>query len=89
MSEHTPGPWDYGIRKDGTIWLTIGDPDKGPHYQGDFPGTEADARLVIAAPDLLEALRKFLEPYVCFSEAELEAILKARAAVDLAIGDAS
>jgi len=51
----TPGPWNYGIRRDGSIWISRGDPKRGPHYQADFCGTEADARLTCAAPLLLQA----------------------------------
>lgn len=54
---HTPGPWEYGVRGDGSIWLSIGDPIKGRHYQGDVNVYEADARLICAAPDLLAALK--------------------------------
>ena len=55
MSEHTPGPWKYGVRRDGSMWLSLGNPEKGPHYQGDLVASEADARLIAAAPDLLAA----------------------------------
>lgn len=51
----TPGPWTYGVRRDGSIWISRGDPKRGPHYQADFCGTEADARLTCAAPLLLQA----------------------------------
>jgi hypothetical protein len=51
----TPGRWTYGVRKDGSIWISRGDPGRGPHYQADFCGTEADARLTCAAPMLLQA----------------------------------
>src|SRR5258708_39222937 len=54
---HTPGPWTYGVRKDGSIWLSLGDP-KVPgteHHQGDLAGTEADARPIVTAPLLLAA----------------------------------
>jgi hypothetical protein len=54
---HTPRPWEYGIRRDKSIWLSLGDPKSGPHYQGDLVASEADARLIAAAPDLLEALK--------------------------------
>lgn len=58
MSEmkHTPGPWACGVRRDGSIWLSLGDRNTGPHYQGDLVASEADARLIAAAPKLLEAL---------------------------------
>jgi hypothetical protein len=51
----TPGPWKYGVRCDGSIWISRGDSKRGPHYQADFCGTEADARLTCAAPILLQA----------------------------------
>ena len=54
---HTPGPWVYGKRKDGSLWISRGDPVKGPHDQSDFYGSEADCRLMIAAPDLLAELK--------------------------------
>lgn len=54
--KNTPTPWKYGVRKDKSIWISLGDPVKGPHHQGDFPGTESDARLATAAPALLKAL---------------------------------
>lgn len=59
MSQHTKLPWQYGIRADGSIWFAAGDarPGGGAHWQGDFPGTEADAKLFAAAPEMLEALK--------------------------------
>ena len=54
---HTPGPWVYGKRTDGTIWQSRGNPATGPHWQDDFHGKEDDARLIAAAPDLLNALK--------------------------------
>ena len=55
-AKHTAGPWVYGARKDGSLWLSLGDPAKR-HYQGDLCASEADARLITAAPELLEALQ--------------------------------
>lgn len=57
-AEITPGLWTYGVRSDGSIWLSIGDPKGAPHYQGDLIATEADARLIVAAPKMLDALRE-------------------------------
>lgn len=59
MSEmkHTPGPWEIGTRKDGSRWFSIGNPATGPHYQADIFCSEADARLIAAAPDLLDAAK--------------------------------
>lgn len=62
MSAHTPGPWVVdpytGIAKeirinDGEILLDYDDVDHAAQ--------EANARLIAAAPDLLEALEKILE----------------------------
>ena len=62
-SKHTPGEWSYGVRRDGTIWLSIGDPKQpgAAHHQGEFCGTEADARLTVSAPKLLEALKRAVQ----------------------------
>jgi len=57
MSTHTSGPWEYGVRPDKTIWLSIGDPRDGAHYQGDLVASAADARLITAAPELYAALK--------------------------------
>ena len=68
MSQHTPGPWEYGIASnyDGFYIAPLG---RLPTLAAcerfgksmtidcfNFPGeTEANARLIAAAPDLLEA----------------------------------
>lgn len=66
MSEHTPGPWAwgnedfqglYGSGKDNEVLKFI-------PYEGMFLGynrREANARLIVAAPDLLEALKGALD----------------------------
>lgn len=53
----TTGEWLYGVRSDGSIWLSLGDPVTGPHFQGDLAASEDDARLLTAAPKLLTALK--------------------------------
>jgi len=67
MAKHTPGPWeyDYGIvppdgpEKYSDIYV-IGD-DREPIIIAEFnnciPEGQANARLIAAAPDLLEALK--------------------------------
>lgn len=64
MSEHTPGPWS--VNDDTDISGVENDPKNGcvgpvdvAHvYLRTVPGrTEANARLISAAPDLLEALQ--------------------------------
>jgi len=57
-AKHTPGPWLYGVRPDGSIWLSLGDHKTGPHYQGDLVATPADARLIAATPELLAAAKQ-------------------------------
>lgn len=60
MSAPTPGPWAYGVRADGSIWISLGDPQAGAHHQFDWYGTEADARYVVAVKDLADALEDML-----------------------------
>jgi hypothetical protein len=62
-SKHTPAPWIVRFRADGSSYISMGDPSKGPHKAADIfltaDGGEsdlADARLIAAAPELLEAL---------------------------------
>jgi hypothetical protein len=67
MSKHTPGPWQVFTTKDGTRFIGIGDADgvgvTDPRF-GLWRGgqeREANARLIAAAPDLLEALKWAIE----------------------------
>ena len=86
MSEakHTPGPWkahhDHG-------WLVV-ESDTGDLYVKVEKGSAArkhmaDALLIAAAPDLLEALQAFVNHGTCFDEDDMR---KARAAIARAIG---
>ena len=65
MSKHTPGPWHIGGRTILRPTLTI---FHKPFGLGDVAEVyeEVDARLIAAAPDLLEVVQKF----VAWSEAE-------------------
>jgi len=51
MSTHTPGPWKARIRRQGSH---VTGPDG---FSVAHVGTDANARLIAAAPDLLEACR--------------------------------
>lgn len=59
MSKHTPGPWVTSPEPNGKEWVV----DAGPWgicICADAPGlgsAEANARLIAAAPELLEALQ--------------------------------
>lgn len=56
MNKHTPGPWNIDNHPD-QIWITDSDNNsaicKVMHMRSE---AEANARLIAAAPDLLEAL---------------------------------
>lgn len=63
MSKHTPGPWL--IAEDGFITVRIGNnyPEVAKVFDAPFDDHEvpANARLIAAAPDLLEACRAMLD----------------------------
>jgi hypothetical protein len=96
MSAHTPGPWS--VEKERDFWNVTS-------VQGDIVGIEglyrcdgsdeANARLIAAAPELLEALRYMLRRYVELVESgdagdwnpETETeVIEARAAIAKAEG---
>ena len=62
MSGHTPGPWSYSGRKG---WYDIhGDVESGPDEKWICEIVKhSDARLIAAAPDLLDAL-KAVQPHM-------------------------
>ena len=67
MSKHTPGPWhveERGLYVRDRVWVSAGDvrvAQVDQEYYGAEPvGTSrGNARLIAAAPELLEALRPF------------------------------
>jgi len=90
---HTPGPW---VTKGFKIWeeRKFGQARAGIVGEASLPWhdsetTEANARLIAAAPDLLEALRNALPFLHAYKEmllakgecADLDAILTAEAAI--------
>lgn len=95
MSKHTPGPWNYTMDKErGWDFKLTADHGKTAIVSGcgccDSPwvSCEADARLIAAAPELLEAL----ELVVSFVDAgqgtwTVEEQNKARAAIAKAKGE--
>lgn len=58
MSKHTPGPWKWErVADDGcVVEFTLRGPDALCRYWYDNPPS-ADARLIAAAPEMLEALQ--------------------------------
>ena len=102
-NKHTPGPWVQGTSKHGRccVWLdghTEPENTMGPADIWIDCGTEFNARLIAAAPDLLEAISKFVafaerHGEVVFSGGGMSAIdamnactTKARAAIAKATG---
>ncbi|HCE8379584.1 hypothetical protein AAA619_30790 [Pseudomonas aeruginosa] len=59
MSKHTPGPWEYSPVRGSIALLHIYCADnKGPfHVERSDAETDANAKLIAASPDLLEALQ--------------------------------
>ena len=96
-TKHTPGPWAVNHETD--ITGTENDPQNGcmgpvdvAHvYMRTVPGrTEANARLISSAPDLLEALTELLADYDNgVTDAESALLAKCRAAIAKAVGGAA
>jgi hypothetical protein len=63
---HTPGPWKVYRTTDGTAILGVGDADSGGISDANFglwrsgEEREANARLIAAAPELLDMLKRVL-----------------------------
>jgi hypothetical protein len=72
-SKHTPGPWNLGNTHDreymilsyqGPATIQIAQ-IAGRNFKGTLtPEGEANARLIAAAPQLLEALQRLMSPYL-------------------------
>ncbi|ANA73641.1 hypothetical protein [Pseudomonas aeruginosa] len=63
MRKHTPGPWEYSPVRGSIALLHIYCADnKGPfHVERSDAETDANAKLIAAAPELLEALQHIEE----------------------------
>lgn len=83
-ANHTPGPWvvshkkRHKITKESGLVLANAVKCSNPNY-------EANARLIAAAPELLDALKDMLDYYGTAS-ANVEFLTKARAAIAKATG---
>lgn len=89
--KHTPGPWTQGHTEEGKacVWLDGHvEPDSGMGSVGTWIdcNTEENARLVAAAPELLEALQRLLAQDDN-GEDEIWVRNKARAAIAKATGE--
>lgn len=94
-NKHTPGPWTQGTSNPGRscVWLDgNAEPENtmGPDNTWIDCVSEANARLIAAAPDLLEALHlavKMAETGMCdFNPHDEYVMNKARAAIAKATG---
>ena len=105
--QHTPGPWFHAHRKGNDAMFRtevfseqhggIATCDWTPKHCGNGVTAtyrEANARLIAAAPDLLEALKAVVNDWVApddlpFEDGEMPALDAARAAIAKATGEAA
>lgn len=83
----TPGPWsgkDVGICKQDDARLQLGFIMTGDENRRDE--CAANAHLIAAAPELLEALQNIVEAYQREASPDNPSVLSARAAIDKALG---
>jgi hypothetical protein len=52
----TPGPWKCGIRKDASLWLSMGEFGITRHAQFDFAGFKDDAEFIALSRNALPKL---------------------------------
>lgn len=71
-AKHTPGPWNYTLCDGESAWLVGPRNAEGPDYVADAhklthgrrdEDSEANARLIAAAPELLAACESVIEEY--------------------------
>lgn len=63
MSNHTPGPWIYsGINNEGKISSTMFSRENG-ELVGTITTAKANASLIAAAPDMLDALQAIVDAF--------------------------
>ena len=98
-TKHTPGPWklDRSLQPaDGEYDYAISSPEHfvlaeafGRSANGGHPPAEANARLIAAAPELLEALDRIQNWPRVFDGLRAEDVAFARAAIAKATGEQS
>ena len=97
MTKHTPGPWQYAFEGGTTAFITESDGStifclRTTENTTAHKGLAANARLIAAAPELLEALLVMLRDYMAVhGDGDLEmqpAIYQAQKAIAKATGDA-
>lgn len=88
MSKHTEKPWEIEKTSFEEYWRPDNHYNVGPAYG--ITKIE-DARLIAAAPDLLESLKLLVRPHggTVATSADHELAIKARSAIAKAIGEES
>ena len=90
MSKHTPGPWQYAFEGGTTAFITEADGStiiciRTTENTTAHKNLAANARLIAAAPDLLDALKLMVEQFTKGSGhstlKDSEARIKAHAAI--------
>lgn len=95
-NQHTPGPWQVLPEEMGRNYLRVRGTLLGlrykiadvrnPDYDGvtekDAEMTRANARLIAAAPELLEALQRMVDTYEHEASAENPSLLNAKALLE-------
>jgi hypothetical protein len=94
MSNHTPGPWEIKLHPDDGYRYISGPKHIGlaqvvwcMSYEERSPVCEANARLIAAAPELLEALENLLKVHEGEGGTQRHAGDIARAAIEKAKGE--
>lgn len=98
MSKHTPGPWEVDfetypimVRSQSETWPLVDELGNEEGRAGVFIANtgdnKANARLIAAAPDLLEALCKLAELYDAMGAPRGPCRIIADAAIDKATGE--
>lgn len=89
-SKHTPGPWTYQENSDVYTHIVRGATNSliCQLAQSTHVEIEANARLIAAAPELLEAAMAFIAPFDGIEVVGGSEIAKARAAIAKATGAA-
>ena len=96
MSAHTPGPWHYEYTRIGHTVRKSPLAMRAIAVINESENPDADARLIAAAPDLLEALQSLLSEYVAGADSgdwgnwnaddQLQ-VIQARSAIAKATGE--
>jgi hypothetical protein len=87
MNKHTPGPWMYRSQANGSLDFFGEGGNRVILQNVRLINQEANARLIAAAPSLLEALESALELIDVITPLEGDVHRKARAAIAKATGE--